>query len=92
MCNAARGFMISLGCIQALKCHTNTCPTGITTLNPDLVAGLHVPTKAERVKSFQSATVKMCCELAGAAGVHHPREFRRHHISVRLGANKVKKT
>jgi glutamate synthase domain-containing protein 2 len=40
VCNAARSFLFSLGCIQALKCNTNTCPTGITTQNPELSWGL----------------------------------------------------
>src|SRR5699024_1024090 len=41
-CNTARRMMLALGCIQALKCHTNTCPTGITTIDPKLVRGLDV--------------------------------------------------
>jgi glutamate synthase domain-containing protein 2 len=50
--NTARGFMFSLGCIQALRCHSNTCPTGITTHNPKLHRGLVVEDKAERVANY----------------------------------------
>jgi glutamate synthase domain-containing protein 2 len=56
-CNAARAMMFALGCIQALKCNTNKCPTGITTQDPELMQGLHVPSKALRVANFQMGTV-----------------------------------
>jgi glutamate synthase domain-containing protein 2 len=49
---SARGFMFALGCIQALKCNKNTCPTGITTHNPKLQKGMHPPTKAARVAAY----------------------------------------
>lgn len=66
LCAAARPMLFALGCIQALKCNTNTCPTGITTQNPDLIKGLHVPSKAMRVKQFQEKTVSMALEIIGA--------------------------
>jgi glutamate synthase domain-containing protein 2 len=50
--NTARGFMFSLGCIQALRCQTNTCPTGVTTHDPRLQRGLVVEDKAARVASY----------------------------------------
>ena len=48
VCNSARAMMFALGCIQALKCNTNKCPTGITTQDPTLMAGLRVPYKSDR--------------------------------------------
>src|SRR5699024_12190825 len=50
--NVARGFMISVGCIQALKCHTNTCPVGVTTTDPDLEKALVVDEKKHRVANY----------------------------------------
>src|SRR4030088_3045844 len=50
--NTARGFMFALGCIQALRCHTNTCPTGVTTHNKRLQGGLVVQDKYLRVASY----------------------------------------
>jgi len=69
VCCAARSFLFSLGCIQALKCNTNTCPTGITTQNPDLSFGLDPASKRVRVANFQRETVKACIEVMEAAGV-----------------------
>ena len=66
--NSARGFMFSLGCIQSLKCHTNTCPTGIATQDPKLIDGLDVTDKRVRAFNFQRATVNAVCDLAAAAG------------------------
>ena len=68
VCNSARAMLFALGCIQSLKCNTNTCPTGITTQDPRLMAGLHVPTKAERVAAFQEKTVHVALEITGALG------------------------
>ncbi len=58
MCNAARAMMFALGCIQALRCNTNRCPTGVATQDPDLVRGLHVGDKSARVARFHRETVK----------------------------------
>ncbi len=68
MCNNARGFMFALGCIQALKCNTNTCPTGVATQDKMLIKGLDVTDKAERVYHFHKNTLHTCNELIGAAG------------------------
>ena len=67
--NCARGFLFSLGCIQALKCNTNTCPTGITTQDSNLAWGLDPATKKVRVANFHKATVEGCVEIMEAAGV-----------------------
>jgi len=58
--------MLSLGCIQALKCNTNRCPTGITTSDEERAKSLDVPVKSIRVQNYQSQTVLSCCELTGA--------------------------
>ena len=57
--------MFALGCIQALKCNTNKCPTGIATQEPRLMAGLDVQDKAHRVANFQQKTVASALEIAG---------------------------
>lgn len=78
--NAARAFMFSLGCIQALKCNSNTCPTGITTQDAALMGGLHVPSKSERVANFHKATVEAALEIVGALGVESPSEVSPKHL------------
>ena len=83
-CNSARGMMFALGCIQALRCNTNHCPTGITTQNPALVKGLHVPGKAERVRSFHAATIHALLEMVAAMGLQHPEDVRPHHVYRRV--------
>lgn len=68
MCNNARGFMFALGCIQALRCNNNTCPTGVATQDKMLVKGLDVTDKSERVYHFHKNTLHTCNELIAAAG------------------------
>nr|WP_262902908.1 FMN-binding glutamate synthase family protein [Psychroflexus curvus] len=68
LCNSARGMMFALGCIQALRCDTNKCPTGITTNNPSLMRGLVVEDKWKRVKNYHNETVKEFLELFAASG------------------------
>jgi glutamate synthase domain-containing protein 2 len=82
--NTARGFMFSLGCIQSLHCHNNTCPTGIATSDPGRQRGLVVADKAERVYHFHKNTVKALMEVVGAAGCRHPSELAPHHIIHRV--------
>lgn len=76
MINSARGMMLSLGCIQALRCHSNHCPVGITTNDPNLTAGLHVPAKAERVANYHSETLKVVHSLLSAMGRKRPSDVR----------------
>ncbi|RYZ94602.1 MAG: FMN-binding glutamate synthase family protein, partial [Proteobacteria bacterium] len=83
LCNSARGMMLAMGCIQAYRCNTNLCPTGITTSDPALMAGLDVPSKSKRVASFHKKTVESLAELVGAAGLRHPKEINPAHISCR---------
>lgn len=80
--NTARGFMFSLGCIQALRCHQNTCPTGITTHNPKLQRGLVVEDKAMRVAHYALNMTKEMQMIAHACGLQHPRQLRREHVRV----------
>jgi glutamate synthase domain-containing protein 2 len=78
--NAARAFMFSLGCIQALKCNSNMCPTGITTQDPTLEAGLDVESKSHRIARFHRSTVHSALEIVGAVGAHTPSEVKREHL------------
>jgi glutamate synthase domain-containing protein 2 len=80
--NTARGFMFSLGCIQALRCHQNTCPTGITTHNPKLQRGLVVEDKATRVAHYALNMTKEIQMIAHACGLAHPRDLRREHVRI----------
>ncbi len=68
ICNTARGFMFSLGCIQALKCNNNTCPTGVATQDKMLMKGLVVTDKSERVYHFHHNTLHAANELLAASG------------------------
>lgn len=79
---SARGFMFSLGCIQALNCNRNTCPTGITTHNPRLQKGLVPKVKAERVANYVKNMVYEVGVLAHSCGVREPRELRRFHARI----------
>ncbi len=88
-CNAARGFMFALGCIQAQSCHTDRCPTGVSTQDRTRQRALVVPDKAERVYNFHRATVESLAELVGAAGLDHPGQFRPAHFSRRVSPHEV---
>ncbi len=88
-CNSARGFMFSLGCLQAQTCHTGHCPTGVTTQDPVRQQALVVPDKATRVYNFHQQTLHALKELVQAAGVNHPSEITAHHIVRRSGDHKV---
>ena len=79
-CNAARGFMFALGCIQAQTCHTGQCPTGVTAQDPLRQRALVVPTKADRVFHYHRQTLEALRELVQAAGLTHPREITASHI------------
>lgn len=80
--NSARGFMLALGCIQAMQCHKNTCPTGITTHNPKLQKGLDPTDKAERVAFYHKNLTYGVGMIAHACGVNEPRQLRRHHVHI----------
>ena len=80
--SSARGFMFALGCIQALQCNKDTCPTGITTHNKKLQKGLNVDTKSERVKNFANNLVHEVCVISHSVGVQSPRELKRFHARI----------
>lgn len=88
-CNAARAFMMSVGCIQAQRCHLGTCPTGVTTQNPWRQRGLVPEVQGERAARFHSKTVAALSEIVAAAGLKHPRELQPHHLMHRAGPEKA---
>ncbi|NVJ65773.1 MAG: FMN-binding glutamate synthase family protein [Gammaproteobacteria bacterium] len=79
---SARGFMFALGCIQALQCNKNTCPTGITTHDEDLQKGLDIMDKSERVAHYHKNMVKAVGMIAHSCGVPEPRGLKRHHVRI----------
>lgn len=79
-CGSARGMMLALGCIQALECNRNTCPTGVATQNPKLIRGLVVADKKQKVANYHQQTIRNFIELMGAAGLEHPDQINRSHI------------
>jgi glutamate synthase domain-containing protein 2 len=85
-CNAARAFMFSLGCVQSMRCHTGTCPSGVATQSPARQRGLVVPEKAERVARFQKATLDALHDIVVAAGLNSPDEFTPDGLRQRISA------
>ena len=79
---SARGFMFSLGCIQALKCNKNTCPTGITTHNPRFQKGLVPEDKYKKVARYARQLTEEVEIIAHSVGVREPRQMRRHHVRI----------
>jgi glutamate synthase domain-containing protein 2 len=77
ICNSARGMMLALGCIQALKCNTNECPTGVATNNPKYVRGLVVSDKWKRVKNYHNNILEDFLELLAASGCNSLKEMNR---------------
>jgi glutamate synthase domain-containing protein 2 len=88
-CNAARGFMFALGCIQSRSCHTDTCPVGVATQDKIRQRALVVGDKWVRVKSFHAATLHALAEIVAAAGLDHPNEFMPPHFSRRVSPSSV---
>jgi len=86
---SARGFMFSLGCIQALQCNKNTCPTGITTHDLKFQRGLHPQQKAVRVASYVNNMVKEVGIIAHSCGVTSPRALGRSHARIVSGNGKT---
>ena len=79
---SARGFMFALGCIQALKCNRNTCPTGVTTHDPRLQKGLVVESKYRRVANYARSVIGEVETIAHSVGVAEPRLMRRRHVRL----------
>lgn len=89
-CSSARAMMMALGCIQALECNKNTCPTGVATQRPDLMSGLDVTDKKVRVANFHKNTVESFVELLSSCGIADPEEINRSHVYRRVFMNLVK--
>jgi glutamate synthase domain-containing protein 2 len=89
-CNAARGFMFALGCIQSQTCHTGTCPTGVATQDPQRQQALVVPDKAERVWRYHENTMAALKEIVEAAGLQHPNQITAAHIVRRISSHDIK--
>ena len=89
-CNAARGFMFALGCIQAQHCHTGACPTGVATQDPLRQKALVVPDKIERVRRYHHHTLAALQELVQAAGLRHPGEITAAHLVRRVADDQVR--
>jgi glutamate synthase domain-containing protein 2 len=91
ICSSARGMMLALGCIQALECNQNTCPTGITTQNSEFTRGLVVADKEKRVANYHGETVKTVVELLAASGLDSTGKLTRSHIHRRDSATTTKR-
>jgi glutamate synthase domain-containing protein 2 len=89
-CNSARAMMMAIGCIQALICNTNKCPTGVATQDKSLSDGLVVDDKKQRVANYHSETLKNFVELCGAAGIDDYKQLTRGHIYRRVFMNEVR--
>lgn len=88
--NSARAMMMALGCIQALECNKNTCPTGVATQDPYFTKGLVIDDKKQRVANFHKNTVGSFVELLSCAGLDHPEKINRTHVYRRVFMNMVK--
>lgn len=88
---SARGMMLSLGCIQALQCHKNTCPTGVATQDVNLAKGLVVEDKKQRVANFHEMTLESFVEILASAGLDTPSKLDRTHIFRRLDQTSYKR-
>ena len=83
MCNAARGMLFSLGCIQSRNCNNNRCPTGITTQDPKRTFALNVDDKAPNVASFHATTIRNFLDVLGAAGIDKVSSMSAAHVCRR---------
>jgi glutamate synthase domain-containing protein 2 len=88
-CNAARAFMMSVGCIQSQRCHLGTCPTGVATQDPWRQRGLVPEVQGERAARFHAKTLSALSEIVAATGLKHPRDLQPHHIMHRAGPEKA---
>ncbi|MDE2234231.1 MAG: FMN-binding glutamate synthase family protein [Gammaproteobacteria bacterium] len=90
LCNSARGMMFALGCIQARRCHTNTCPTGVTTQDPWRVQGLVVKDKAQRVCNYHHNTIRNFMWVLAAAGLTDPAQLKPELLNRRVSLTEIK--
>ena len=87
--NAARAMMMALGCIQAMRCETNTCPVGVATQDPRRVRGLVIPDKAERVHHFHANTVASFNQLLAAMGLDDPNQLDPSFLNQRIDSTTI---
>ena len=92
MCNVARPMMFALGCIQSLRCNTNTCPTGIATQDQIRARAVDVATRQEHVANYHDATIESFRELLGAIGLDDPEDLTPHHIFQRVADHTERST
>ncbi len=88
-CNSARAMMQALGCVQALKCNTNTCPSGVATLDPSLNRGLVVGDKSQAVANYHRHTVEGVKKLVAAAGLERLGQLDASCLRRRVGLTQV---
>ena len=88
--NAARAMMMALGCIQAMRCETNTCPVGVATQDPRRVRGLVVADKAERVHHFHANTVASFNQLLAAMGLDDPNQLDPSFLNQRIDSTTIR--
>ncbi|TCT39865.1 FMN-binding glutamate synthase family protein [Martelella mediterranea] len=86
-CNAARAFMMSVGCIQAQRCHTGTCPTGVTTQDKWRQRALVPEEQGEHAARFHKKTLEALADIVASAGFNHPQDLQPHHIMHRVGTH-----
>jgi glutamate synthase domain-containing protein 2 len=89
-CNAGRGFMFALGCIQSQSCHNDRCPTGVATQDPARWKHLDVADKSVRVQQFHDNTLKALRDMLCAAGLEHPQQLGPEHILRRVSPIEVR--
>jgi glutamate synthase domain-containing protein 2 len=90
LCYSARAMMMAIGCIQALRCNSNNCPTGVATQDPQLVKGLDVEDKGRRTAAYHDGTVKSVAEMIGAMGLMSTKELRPWHRMRRTHFTEIK--
>ena len=86
---SARGMMLALGCIQSLKCDSNTCPVGVATQDPRLIVGLVPEEKRKRVANYHKNTITSLSEMIGSIGIVHPRQLQPYHLTRRVSSTEV---
>lgn len=88
--NAARAMMMAVGCIQAQRCHTNTCPVGVTTQDPRRARALDVEDKSVRAYRYQDATVRQAVQIMASLGVSDPSGLTPHMLHKKLGPTEIR--
>jgi len=87
---SARAMMLALGCIQALECNSNKCPTGVATQNPNLYKGVDITDKTQRVFNYHHETMEALAHTLGAMGLEKTEDLRAHHIMKRVSQTEIK--